>query len=73
MSHSKRPAKNQTLPHARLVRKVARGVRTSEDGTTGVEYACMVALIIIVCISGIQCLGASANVSFSTVSTSVGS
>jgi pilus assembly protein Flp/PilA len=38
----------------------------SEDGPTAVEYAVMIALIIIVCIVSITTLGANANKTFTT-------
>ncbi len=44
----------------------------SEDGPTAVEYAVMLALIIVVCIVSITALGTNANVTFSTVSNAVG-
>ncbi len=44
-----------------------------EDGPTAVEYAVMLALIIVVCISAITALGTNANNTFSYVSTQVGS
>ena len=43
-----------------------------EDGPTAVEYAVMLALIIVVCIAAIATLGSNANNTFSTVSTKVG-
>lgn len=39
----------------------------SEDGPTAVEYAVMLALIVVVCLTTIQSLGSSANGSFSRV------
>ena len=39
----------------------------SEDGPTAVEYAVMLALIIVVCIGAITTLGANANGVFSDV------
>jgi pilus assembly protein Flp/PilA len=45
----------------------------SEDGPTAVEYAVMLALIIVVCITAITALGTNANNTFSYVSTQVGS
>jgi pilus assembly protein Flp/PilA len=36
----------------------------SEDGPTAVEYAVMLALIIVVCIATIRVVGANANASF---------
>jgi pilus assembly protein Flp/PilA len=38
-----------------------------EDGPTAVEYAVMLALIIVVCISAITTLGSNANNTFSNV------
>jgi len=42
-----------------------------EDGPTAVEYAVMLALIIVVCITAITALGTNANKTFSSVSTSI--
>jgi pilus assembly protein Flp/PilA len=39
----------------------------NEDGPTAVEYAVMLALIIVVCITAITTLGTSANATFSDV------
>jgi pilus assembly protein Flp/PilA len=44
-----------------------------EDGPTAVEYAVMLALIIVVCITAITALGTNANATFTTVSTAIGS
>jgi pilus assembly protein Flp/PilA len=40
---------------------------TGEDGPTAVEYAVMLALIIVVCIGAITTLGGNANAVFSNV------
>ena len=40
-----------------------------EDGPTAVEYAVMLALIIVVCIGSIAILGSNANKTFTTVGT----
>ena len=40
----------------------------SEDGPTAVEYAVMLALIVVVCITAITALGSNANRVFSNVS-----
>ncbi|MDP6442183.1 MAG: Flp family type IVb pilin [Pirellulaceae bacterium] len=37
---------------------------TEEDGPTAVEYAVMLALILLVCIAGIRVLGTNVNSSF---------
>ena len=44
----------------------------SEDGPTAVEYAVMLALIIVVCIAAITALGTNANNTFSYVGSEVG-
>ena len=38
-----------------------------EDGPTAVEYAVMLALIVVVCITAITALGSNANKTFSNV------
>jgi pilus assembly protein Flp/PilA len=43
-----------------------------EEGPTAVEYAVMLALIIVVCIAAITTLGTNANNTFSYVGTQVG-
>jgi len=44
----------------------------NEDGPTAVEYAVMLALIIVVCITAITALGSNANKTFSSVSDTIG-
>ena len=43
----------------------------SEDGPTAVEYAVMLALIVIVCLTAIQSIGNNANSTFQAVATSL--
>ena len=43
-----------------------------EDGPTAVEYAVMLALIIVVCIAAIATLGSNTNLTFSKVGSAVG-
>ena len=43
-----------------------------EDGPTAVEYAVMLALIIVVCIAAITTLGGNANSTFTSVGTAIG-
>ena len=45
----------------------------NEDGPTAVEYAVMLALIIVVCITAITTLGTNANNTFSYIGQRVGS
>jgi pilus assembly protein Flp/PilA len=42
-----------------------------EDGPTAVEYAVMLALIIVVCIGAITTLGSNANKTFTSVGTAI--
>ena len=44
----------------------------NEDGPTAVEYAVMLALIIVVCITAITTLGTNANATFTAVGAQVG-
>lgn len=43
-----------------------------EDGPTAVEYAVMLALIVVVCLTAIQAIGTNANSTFNTIATKVG-
>jgi pilus assembly protein Flp/PilA len=45
----------------------------SEDGPTAVEYAVMLALIIVVCLVAIQSLGSNTSTTFTNISNSLGS
>ena len=53
----------------RWTQKVVRFLK-QEDGPTAVEYAVMLALIIVVCMAAIPTLGSNANKTFSSVATS---
>ena len=53
-----------------LLKSAVRFVKT-EDGPTAVEYAVMLALIIVVCIAAVTTLGNNANSTFSTVGSAV--
>jgi pilus assembly protein Flp/PilA len=43
----------------------------SEDGPTAVEYAVMLALIVIVCLTAVQAIGTNANTKFQAASTAL--
>jgi pilus assembly protein Flp/PilA len=45
----------------------------SEEGPTAVEYAVMLALIVIVCITAIRSIGTNANLTFESVATELAS
>ena len=53
-----------------IVSKVQRFLK-SEDGPTAVEYAIMLALIVIVCLTAIQAIGDNANTAFNTIATEI--
>ena len=54
-----------------LVKKVQRFL-VSEDGPTAVEYAVMLALILVACITIITTLGTSISSTFGKVNSSLG-
>ena len=56
------------------MRKTLKNVVTflkREDGPTAVEYAVMLALIVVVCITAITTLGTNANATFTKVGTAI--
>ena len=53
-----------------LAKKVQRFL-VSEDGPTAVEYAVMLALIVIVCLTAISSIGTNANDTFNAVATEI--
>ena len=53
-----------------LALKVRRFM-VSEDGPTAVEYAVMLALIVIVCLTAIQSIGTEASTTFQGVADSI--
>jgi pilus assembly protein Flp/PilA len=50
----------------KFVQEVVRFLK-SEEGPTAVEYAVMLALIIVVCVAAITTLGTNANTAFKNV------
>jgi pilus assembly protein Flp/PilA len=51
-----------------IIRRFVRFMK-QEDGPTAVEYAVMLALIIVVCIAAVTTLGNNSSRAFSSVST----
>ena len=51
-----------------FAKKVLRFL-ASEDGPTAVEYAVMLALIIVVCLATIKAIGTNANTTFNSVAS----
>ena len=56
----------------KLIKSVVSFVK-KEDGPTAVEYAVMLALIIVVCIASVTTIGSTANQQFSRVGSALGS
>jgi pilus assembly protein Flp/PilA len=56
----------------KLALKVQRFL-VSEDGPTAVEYAVMLALIVIVCLTAIRAIGTNASTTFNNVANQLGS
>ena len=54
-----------------LATKVARFLK-SEDGPTAVEYAVMLALIVVVCLTAIGGVGGTTEATFTAVDTAMG-
>jgi pilus assembly protein Flp/PilA len=50
---------------------MTRRFLTADDGPTAVEYAVMLALIVIVCLTAIGSIGSQANTTFSGVAASL--
>jgi len=60
---------------AKYLRKAPSGLvefLRKEDGPTAVEYAVMLALIIVICLVAITALGTSANQTFGNVASAIG-
>ena len=55
----------------RLIRRIKSFVGR-EEGPTAVEYAVLLALIIIVCLAAIRILGKNSNSAYGTVGSSIG-
>jgi len=55
----------------RTVTKLMVAFLKTEDGPTAVEYAVMLALIVVVCIAAITTLGSNANSTFSFVGSAL--
>jgi pilus assembly protein Flp/PilA len=63
-------------PTEEPMNKLCKNVRrflVSEDGPTAVEYAVMLALIVIVCLAAIRTLGTNSKTTFTNIANSLGS
>jgi len=57
----------------RRIRQLIRIFVRNEDGPTAVEYAVMLALIVLVCLTAIKTLGTNAKTTFTNIAGSLGS
>lgn len=55
-----------------LTKKLVRFLK-SEDGPTAVEYAVMLSLIIVVCLTAVTSIGNNASTTFTNVANQLGS
>ena len=53
--------------------KRIRNFISAEDGPTAVEYAMMLAMIIVVCLAAVRTLGTNAKTTFTNIANSIGS
>ncbi len=67
-----RPLEKEEDAMKSLAKKVQRFL-VSEDGPTAVEYAVMLALIVIVCLTAIRSIGTNASTTFNNVAAQLGS
>jgi pilus assembly protein Flp/PilA len=73
LTQSRRTADHNTVPRHREKGTTMSFLKTiqrflnSEDGPTAVEYAVMLALIVIVCLTAIKAVGTNANAKFEDV------
>jgi pilus assembly protein Flp/PilA len=71
-----RPKRNDRRIRRNKMKNFASKLRhfiKSEDGPTAVEYAVMLALIVIVCLTAITNLGTNAKTTFTNIGSSIGS
>jgi pilus assembly protein Flp/PilA len=65
---------DRSIKRGRCTMKLFNAVKkfvVSEDGPTAVEYAVMLALIVVVCLTAIQALGTNANARFNQVANTL--
>jgi pilus assembly protein Flp/PilA len=62
------------MPEATMKSLILKGQRflVSDDGPTAVEYAVMLALIVVICLTAIRSIGTNANATFETVAGELG-
>lgn len=55
----------------RVLKRLQAFVHRDEEGATAVEYAVMLALIIVVCIGAVQTVGSNASKTFSSTGAAI--
>jgi pilus assembly protein Flp/PilA len=61
----------ESITMKKFISKLVKFVKR-EDGPTAVEYAVMLALIIVVCIAAVTTLGQNASSTFNNVQSNIG-
>lgn len=56
----------------KILNRIRNFIR-AEDGPTAVEYAVMLAMIIVVCLAAVRTLGTNAKTTFTNIANSIGS
>ncbi|MBL8820822.1 MAG: Flp family type IVb pilin [Planctomyces sp.] len=56
----------------KILKRIRNFIR-AEDGPTAVEYAVMLAMIIVVCLAAVRTLGTNAKTTFTNIANSIGS
>lgn len=57
----------------RSIKNALRRFLKSEEGPTAVEYAVMLSLIVVVCLTAVSTLGKRTSASFTTIANQLGS
>ena len=56
----------------KILKRIRNFIR-AEEGPTAVEYAVMLAMIIVVCLAAVRTLGTHAKTTFTNIANSIGS
>jgi pilus assembly protein Flp/PilA len=67
VSGKAKPVTTKREDHMKNFSTLVKKFLVSEDGPTAVEYAVMLALIVVVCLGAIQAVGTNANAKFNAV------
>jgi pilus assembly protein Flp/PilA len=64
--HHQAPSEERVEPMGKWLQKIVQFLQ-AEDGPTAVEYAVMLALIVVVCLVAITAMGTAANKTFGNI------